>query len=51
MELLVYYDKKTMKHASADVGLIFSAYNLRQIFYLVDQNPLKIGSVFSCYER
>jgi hypothetical protein len=33
--------KKTIKHASADVGLIFSAYNLRRIFNLIDQNILK----------
>ena len=33
--------KKTIKHASADVGLIFSAYNLRRILNLVDQNSLK----------
>jgi hypothetical protein len=24
--------KKTIKHASADVGLIFTAYNLRRLF-------------------
>jgi len=33
--------KKTIKHASADVGLIFSAYNLRQIFNIIDHNLLK----------
>jgi hypothetical protein len=33
--------KKTIKHASADVGLIFSAYNLRRIFNPIDQNLLK----------
>jgi transposase len=33
--------KKSMKYASADVGLIFSCYNLRRIFNLVDQNELK----------
>lgn len=33
--------KKTMLHASADVGLIFTVYNLRRIFNLVDQNTLK----------
>lgn len=33
--------KKTMKHASADVGLIFTCYNLRRIFNLIDQNELK----------
>lgn len=33
--------KKTIKHASADVRLIFTAYNLRRIFNLIDQNLLK----------
>lgn len=33
--------KKTMHHASADVGLIFTAFNLRRIFNLVDKNTLK----------
>ncbi len=33
--------KKTIKHASADVGLIFSAYNLRRIFNLIDHNLLE----------
>ena len=33
--------KKTIKHASADVGLIFSAYNLRQIFNVIDHNLLE----------
>lgn len=33
--------KKIIKHAAADVGLIFSAYNLRQIFNLTDHNLLK----------
>ena len=33
--------KKTIKRASADVGLIFTAYNLRRIFNLVDPNVLK----------
>jgi transposase len=33
--------KKTIKHASADVALIFSAYNLRRIFNLIDHNLLK----------
>ena len=33
--------KKTIKHASADVGLIFTAYNLRRIFNLIDQDLLK----------
>lgn len=33
--------KKTIKHASADVGLIFTAFNLRRIINLVDKNILK----------
>jgi hypothetical protein len=33
--------KKTIKHPSADVGLIFTAYNLRRIFNLIDENLLK----------
>ena len=33
--------KKTIKHASADVGMIFTAYNLRRIFNLIDKNLLK----------
>jgi transposase len=33
--------KKTIKHASADVGLIFTAYNMRRIFNLIDPNELK----------
>ena len=33
--------KKTMKHAAADVGLIFTAFNLRRLFNLIDQNLLK----------
>lgn len=33
--------KKSMKHASADVGLIFTAFNLRRIFNILDKNELK----------
>ena len=33
--------KKTINDISADVGLIFSAYNLRRIFNSIDQNLLK----------
>ena len=33
--------KKSMKHAEADVGLIFTAYNQRRILNLIDQNQLK----------
>jgi hypothetical protein len=33
--------KKTIKHASADVGLIFTAFNLRRISNLIDPNRIK----------
>jgi hypothetical protein len=33
--------KKTIKHASGDIELIFNAYNLRRIFNLIDHNLLK----------
>ena len=33
--------KKSIKHATADVGLIFTCFNLRRIFNLLDQNELK----------
>jgi hypothetical protein len=33
--------KKTIKRAAADLGLIFTAYNLRRIFNLIDPNELK----------
>ncbi|RRN76629.1 IS1182 family transposase, partial [Pseudoxanthomonas sp. SGD-10] len=33
--------KKFTKHASADVGLIFTAFNLRRIFNMVGKNMLK----------
>ncbi len=33
--------KKTIKHASADVGLILTAYNLKRIFNLIDIDMLK----------
>ena len=33
--------KKSIKHATADVGLIFTCYNLRRIFNILDQNLLK----------
>jgi hypothetical protein len=33
--------KKTMHHATADVGMILTAYNLRRIFNIIDQNTLK----------
>ncbi|MFC6877728.1 IS1182 family transposase [Flavobacterium myungsuense] len=33
--------KKSIKHASADVGLIFTAFNLRRIINLIDPNQMK----------
>lgn len=41
--------KKTIKHASADVGLIFSAYNLKRIFNILPQEELKkyLNGLFS----
>lgn len=33
--------KKTIKHAQADVGLIFTAYNLRRIFNIIDKKLLQ----------
>jgi hypothetical protein len=33
--------KKSIKHAQADVGMIFTAYNLRRIFNLIDKNLLQ----------
>ena len=33
--------KKTITHATADVGLIFTAYTLRRIFNILDKNTLK----------
>ena len=43
--------KKSIKHAKADVGMIFTAYNLRRIFNLVDKNLLQkylkeLGALF-----
>lgn len=33
--------KKTINHASADVGLIFTAYNLRRLFNILEMSDLK----------
>jgi hypothetical protein len=46
--------KKTIKHDSPYVGLIFTAYNLRRIFNLIDPNLLKqyirsTALLFYCY--
>jgi transposase len=34
--------KKSIHHAQADVGLIFTCFNLRRIFNIIDQNQLKM---------
>ena len=42
--------KKTIKHASADVGLIFTAFNLRRIFNIIDTNMFKkYLKVLACF--
>jgi hypothetical protein len=33
--------KRSIQHASADVGMIFTAYNLRRTFNILDKNLLK----------
>jgi hypothetical protein len=33
--------KKTIKHAASDVGLIFTAYNLRRLLNIIDPKLLK----------
>lgn len=33
--------KKTIQHATADVGIIFTAYNLRRLFNIIDHKQLK----------
>ena len=43
--------KRSIQHASADVGMIFTAYNLRRILNILDKNLLKaflkaLGSLF-----
>jgi hypothetical protein len=43
--------KKSIHHAQADVGMIFTAYNLRRIFNLIDKNMLQsylkeLGALF-----
>ncbi|HLW39856.1 MAG TPA: IS1182 family transposase [Brumimicrobium sp.] len=48
--------KKTIKRASADVGLIYVAFNLRRIFNILSQKELKkflkeLDLYFSCFKR
>jgi hypothetical protein len=33
--------KRSIKHASSDAGMIFTAYNLRRTFNILDKNQLK----------
>jgi hypothetical protein len=48
--------KRSIKHASSDVGMIFTAYNLRRIFNILDKNQLKtylkaLGLYFWPFQR
>jgi ABC-type arginine transport system ATPase subunit len=48
--------KKSIKHASSDVGMIFTAYNLRRTFNILDKNQLKaylkgLGLYFWPFQR
>jgi len=45
--------KRSIKRASADVGMMFTCFNLRRLFNLIDKNVLKeflgkLASVFCC---
>lgn len=44
--------KKSIKHASADVGLIFSAFNLRRICNLIEPNTMKkyLKMLWLCFD-
>jgi hypothetical protein len=46
--------KRSIHHASSDVGMIFTAYNLRRTFNILDKNLLKaylkaLGFLFSSF--
>jgi hypothetical protein len=48
--------KRSIHHASADVGMIFTAYNLRRTFNILDKNLLKgylkaLGLYFWPFQR
>jgi len=48
--------KRSIQHASADVGMIFTAYSLRRSFNMLDKNLLKaylkaLGSAYSFFQR
>lgn len=40
MGILLHHDKKDLKRASADVGFMFVAYNLRRLININDKNML-----------
>jgi len=48
--------KRSIQYASADVGMMFTAYNLRRILNILDNNLLKaylkaLGFLFSSFQR
>jgi hypothetical protein len=48
--------QKSIKHATSDVGMIFTAYNLGRIFNILDKNQLKaylkaLGLYFWPFQR
>lgn len=48
--------KRSIQHASSDVGMIFTAYNLRRVFNILDKNLLKaylkaLGFLYSPFQR
>ena len=48
--------KRSIQHAASDVGMNFTAYNLRRSFNILDKNLLKaylkaLGSAFSFFKR
>jgi hypothetical protein len=48
--------KRSIKHASSDVGMIFTAYNIRRTFNILDKNLLKaylkgLGLYFWPFQR
>ena len=51
-----YMNKRGIQHASSDVGMIFTAYNLRRTFNIIDINPLKaylkgLGHYYWLFQR
>ncbi len=41
MGLLLHHHKRGIKRASADVGFMFTAYNLRRLMNIIDKNLLR----------